>query len=141
MPGVQDPADQVKFLVSCIGHTTNGRVRLPPFSLLPKIPTKTPPSLISLPLPKNLAFQKRYERMLKANGVTANKTRGNDSALPTPEVTPVKRKTAAPRTPVSAKRARGTNVKKEESDDDESKKDVKKQEDTDSELSDPPLSE
>lgn len=73
--------------------------------------------------------------MLKANGVTANKARGNDSALPTPEVTPVKRKTAAPRTPVSAKRAKGKNVKKEESDDDESKKHVKKQEDTDSELS------
>lgn len=78
--------------------------------------------------------QKRYERMLKANGVTASKAKGNDSAVPTPEVTPMKRKTAAPRTPVSAKRARGKNVKKE-SDDDDSKKDVKKQEDTDSELS------
>lgn len=24
----QDPAEQVRFLVSCIGHTTNGRVSL-----------------------------------------------------------------------------------------------------------------
>lgn len=74
--------------------------------------------------------------MLKANGVTASKIpKGNDSGISTPDVTPVKRKAAAPRMPASAKKARGKNVKKEESDNDDSKEGVKKEEDSDSELS------
>ncbi|KAG6008495.1 hypothetical protein E4U43_000134 [Claviceps pusilla] len=127
MPGVQDPADQVKFLVCCIGHTNNGR---PDFTAVAE----------ELGIVSKAAAQKRYERMLKANGVTASKVpRGNDTGISTPDVTPVKRKAAASRTPASAKKARGKNLK-EETDETDSKEGLKKEEDSESELSDPPPS-
>ncbi|KAG6004119.1 hypothetical protein E4U21_001390 [Claviceps maximensis] len=123
MPGTQEPADQVKFLVSCIGHTNNGR---PDFTAVAE----------ELGIVSKAAAQKRYERMLKANGVTASKGhKGNESAPSTPDATPVKRKAAAPRTPASAKKTRGKNVKKEETDGEDSKEGVKKEEESDSELS------
>ncbi|KAG5977864.1 hypothetical protein E4U55_006476 [Claviceps digitariae] len=102
MKGTQDPADQVKFLVSCIGHTNNGR---PDFTAVAE----------ELGIVSKAAAQKRYERMLKANGVTASKvSKGSDSGSSTPDGTPVKRKAAAPRTPASAKKPRGKNATKEE---------------------------
>jgi len=75
--------------------------------------------------------------MLKAYGVTAGKVpKGNDAGIATPDATPVKRKAAVPRTPASAKKARGKNAKKEETDDDDSKEGVKKEEEeSESELS------
>ncbi|KAK7417148.1 hypothetical protein QQX98_004751 [Neonectria punicea] len=52
----QEPAEQVKFLVSCIGHTTNGR---PDFQAVAE----------ELDIITKAAAQKRYERMLKAHGI------------------------------------------------------------------------
>ncbi|KPM37199.1 hypothetical protein AK830_g9347 [Neonectria ditissima] len=52
----QEPAEQVKFLVSCIGHTTNGR---PDFQAVAE----------ELSIISKAAAQKRYERMLKAHGI------------------------------------------------------------------------
>lgn len=168
MPGTQDPSEQVKFLVSCIGHTNNGRVGghvlSDPFSQL----TCISPTL--LPLPKNSESsprlprtcccklplfplsrltipadranrQKRYERMLKANGVSGTKSptkTADDGAISTPQTTPVKRKAQAARTPGSAKKTRGKagkDVKKEELDEQKTKKGVKKEEDSESDLS------
>ncbi|KEY70428.1 hypothetical protein S7711_06595 [Stachybotrys chartarum IBT 7711] len=53
-----EPVEQVKFLVSCIGHTANGR---PDFAAVAQ----------ELGIVTKAAAQKRYERMLKANGVTS----------------------------------------------------------------------
>ncbi|KAG5952025.1 hypothetical protein E4U53_001797 [Claviceps sorghi] len=129
MPSMQDPADQVKFLVCCIERANNGR---PDFAAVAD----------DLNIVSKAAAQKRYERMLKAYGVTAGKSsKGSDAGISTPDATPVKRKTAAPRTPASAKKARGNNVKKEENDDEDSKEEVKQEEGSGSELSDPPPSE
>ncbi|KAK8923199.1 hypothetical protein VCV18_007261 [Metarhizium anisopliae] len=131
MPGTQDPSEQVKFLVSCIGHTNNGR---PDFAAVAEelgIVTKAAAA----------NRQKRYERMLKANGVSGTKSptkNADDGAIPTPQTTPVKRKAAAARTPGSAKKSRGKagkDVKKEELDEEKTKKGVKKEEDSESDLS------
>ncbi|KAL9489480.1 hypothetical protein ACSS6W_001757 [Trichoderma asperelloides] len=101
----QDPAEQVRFLVSCIGHTTNGR---PDFNLVAE-----ELGIVS----KAAASQKRYERMLKANGVNASKPAAKsstgDDKSPT---TPVKRKPAGASGGSAKKKTRAT--KKEESDDD-----------------------
>ncbi|PON20528.1 hypothetical protein TGAM01_v210630 [Trichoderma gamsii] len=101
----QDPAEQVRFLVSCIGHTTNGR---PDFTLVAE----------ELGIVTKAAAQKRYERMLKANGVnsskpTAAKSDAGDDKAPT---TPVKRKPAGASGGSAKKKAKAS--KKEESDDD-----------------------
>ncbi|PTB79227.1 hypothetical protein M440DRAFT_1436563 [Trichoderma longibrachiatum ATCC 18648] len=105
----QDPAEQVRFLVSCIGHTTNGR---PDFTLVAQ----------ELGIVSKAAAQKRYERMLKANGVSASsKKASGDDDLTTPASTPVKRKPAAGDGGSAKKKTKAT--KKEESDDD--MKDVK----------------
>ncbi|PTB67504.1 hypothetical protein BBK36DRAFT_1196904 [Trichoderma citrinoviride] len=108
----QDPAEQVRFLVSCIGHTTNGR---PDFTLVAQ----------ELGIVTKAAAQKRYERMLKANGVSASSKASSkasaDDDVTTPASTPVKRKPAAGDAGSAKKKAKGT--KKEESDDD--MKDVK----------------
>ncbi|KAH0494331.1 hypothetical protein TgHK011_000953 [Trichoderma gracile] len=105
----QDPAEQVRFLVSCIGHTTNGR---PDFTLVAQ----------ELGIVSKAAAQKRYERMLKANGVSASsKKASGDDDLTTPASTPVKRKPAAGDGGSAKKKTKG--AKKEESDDD--MKDVK----------------
>ncbi|KAG8419144.1 hypothetical protein J3459_011493 [Metarhizium acridum] len=134
MPGAQDPSEQVKFLVSCIGHTNNGR---PDFAAVAE----------ELGIVSKAAAQKRYERMLKANGVSGTKSPTktvDDGAVPTPQSTPVKRKAPAARTPGSAKKTRGkanNGVKKEESDGEKTKQGVKKEEDSESDLSDPPSSE
>ncbi|TFB05286.1 hypothetical protein CCMA1212_002973 [Trichoderma ghanense] len=108
----QDPAEQVRFLVSCIGHTANGR---PDFTLVAQ----------ELGIVSKAAAQKRYERMLKANGVSAaskaaSKASADDDAT-TPASTPVKRKPAAGDGGSAKKKTKAT--KKEESDDD--MKDVK----------------
>lgn len=166
MPGNQDPAEQVKFLVSCIGNTNNGRVSLS-FSTthhptnnhsltLPLLlkssassarPQRKPfPQLHTLQLTRHR--QKRYERMLKANGVSGTKppVKATDAGpIPTPQVTPVKRKAAAARSPASTKKAKGKagkEVKKEEEMDDDddgsaedTKKGVKKEEDSASDIS------
>ena len=91
--------------------------------------------------------QKRYERMLKANGVGSTRppTKANDEGIPpTPQATPVKRKAAAPRASGSAKKTKGgraaKDLKKEENEDsnateEDTKDGVKKDEDTGSELS------
>ncbi|KID75956.1 uncharacterized protein G6M90_00g050300 [Metarhizium brunneum] len=134
MPSTQDPSEQVKFLVSCIGHTNNGR---PDFAAVAE----------ELGIVTKAAAQKRYERMLKANGVSGTKSptkTADDGAIPTPQTTPVKRKAAAARTPGSAKKTRGKagkDVKKEELDEEKTKKGVKKEEDSESDLSDPPTSD
>ncbi|EHK24464.1 uncharacterized protein TRIVIDRAFT_29950 [Trichoderma virens Gv29-8] len=101
----QDPAEQVRFLVSCIGHTTNGR---PDFTLVAQ----------ELGIVSKAAAQKRYERMLKANGVNASKPAAKSGADDenTPVSTPVKRKPAGGDGGSAKKKAKAT--KKEESDDD-----------------------
>ncbi|KAL7963604.1 hypothetical protein V8C34DRAFT_300108 [Trichoderma compactum] len=100
----QDPAEQVRFLVSCIGHTTNGR---PDFTLVAE----------ELGIVSKAAAQKRYERMLKANGVNASKPAAKFSADDEniPISTPVKRKTTGVARGSAQKKSRA--VKKEESDD------------------------
>ncbi|EXU99883.1 hypothetical protein X797_007012 [Metarhizium robertsii] len=152
MPGTQDPSEQVKFLVSCIGHTNNGRpdfaavaeelgivTKAAAYVLLQKHPL-FPLSRLTIPA-DHANRQKRYERMLKANGVSGTKSptkTADDGAIPTPQTTPVKRKAAAARTPGSAKKTRGKagkDVKKEESDGEKTKKGVKKEEDSESDLS------
>ncbi|KAG7417097.1 hypothetical protein DER46DRAFT_569432 [Fusarium sp. MPI-SDFR-AT-0072] len=122
----QEPADQVKFLVSCIGHTSNGR---PDFQAVAD----------ELSIVSKAAAQKRYERMLKAHGISrpgalANGN-GTDSAPSTP-----KRKAKTEGAGSAKKRATPRKAKKEESDDDEdlkpktpaSKIKVKKEEEKDS---------
>ncbi|KAL7944407.1 hypothetical protein V8C42DRAFT_326707 [Trichoderma barbatum] len=101
----QDPAEQVRFLVSCIGHTTNGR---PDFTLVAQ----------ELGIVSKAAAQKRYERMLKANGVNASKPAAKAGADDenTPVSTPVKRKPAGAAGGSAKKKTKAT--KKEESDED-----------------------
>ncbi|KAM0427334.1 hypothetical protein ACHAPT_007769 [Fusarium lateritium] len=133
----QDPADQVKFLVSCIGHTSNGR---PDFQAVAN----------ELDIVSKAAAQKRYERMLKAHGISRPGALAGDSA-PT---TPVKRKAKAEGAG-SAKKKPARGKAKKESDEDEDAKPkrgkqqdkVKKEEDSDfaesrgSPLTEPPVSE
>ncbi|KAL2205301.1 hypothetical protein CC79DRAFT_1359296 [Sarocladium strictum] len=90
----QDPTDQVKFLVSCIGHTSNGR---PDFQAVAN----------ELGIVSKAAAQKRYERMLKANGVTAKPASkdGSNSDEKSPKTSP-KRKSngdAKPKRPAAKK--------------------------------------
>ncbi|OAA43783.1 hypothetical protein NOR_04358 [Metarhizium rileyi] len=133
MPATQDPTEQVRFLVTCIGNTSNGR---PDFAAVAE----------ELGIVSKAAAQKRYERMLKANGVSAVRPPakgGEEGAIPTPQTTPVKRKAAAPRTPAKKTKGNsGKDVKKEEFNDEEGGKGrFKKEEDSDSDLSDPPVDE
>ncbi|KAL7795259.1 hypothetical protein V8C37DRAFT_401072 [Trichoderma ceciliae] len=101
----QDPAEQVRFLVSCIGHTTNGR---PDFALV----------ATELGIVSKAAAQKRYERMLKANGVSSSRpaAKSNTEDDKTPVSTPVKRKPAGGAGGSAKKKTKS--AKKEESDDD-----------------------
>ncbi|KAM5351961.1 hypothetical protein ACJ41O_004684 [Fusarium nematophilum] len=128
----QDPADQVKFLVSCIGHTTNGR---PDFQAVAD----------ELTIVSKAAAQKRYERMLKAHGISrpGALAAGGDSA-PT---TPTKRKAKAEGAGSARKKTPRGKAAKKESDDEEDAKPkrgkqekVKKEEDNGSaESGDSPL--
>ncbi|KAM6536768.1 hypothetical protein FALCPG4_002754 [Fusarium falciforme] len=98
----QDPTDQVKFLVSCIGHTSNGR---PDFQAVAD----------ELAIVSKAAAQKRYERMLKAHGISRpGALAGGDSA----PATPTKRKAKAEGTG-SAKKKPARGKAKKESDEDE----------------------
>ncbi|KAL6356768.1 hypothetical protein LRP88_10374 [Fusarium phalaenopsidis] len=98
----QDPADQVKFLVSCIGHTSNGR---PDFQAVAD----------ELAIVSKAAAQKRYERMLKAHGISRpGALAGGDSA----PATPTKRKAKAEGAG-SAKKKPARGKAKKESDEDE----------------------
>ncbi|KAH7272121.1 hypothetical protein MRS44_002628 [Fusarium solani] len=98
----QDPADQVKFLVSCIGHTSNGR---PDFQAVAD----------ELAIVSKAAAQKRYERMLKAHGISRpGVLAGGDSA----PATPTKRKAKAEGAG-SAKKKPARGKAKKESDEDE----------------------
>ncbi|KAH7154990.1 hypothetical protein B0J13DRAFT_672100 [Dactylonectria estremocensis] len=109
----QEPADQVKFLVACIGHTTNGR---PDFQAVAD----------DLSIVSKAAAQKRYERMLKSHGIKPGKanaaakeesTNGNTNGE---KASPSKRKAKAPNASASpAKRTRACRIPKKESDDDE----------------------
>ncbi|KAJ3518987.1 hypothetical protein NM208_g14304 [Fusarium decemcellulare] len=137
----QDPADQVKFLVSCIGHTTNGR---PDFQAVAD----------ELAIVSKAAAQKRYERMLKAHGISRpGALAGGDSA----PATPTKRKAKAEGAGSARKKTPRGKAKKESDDDEEEPKPkpkrggkkapVKKEEDSDSHestgspLTEPPVSE
>ncbi|KAG8669833.1 hypothetical protein FPOAC2_09174 [Fusarium poae] len=112
----QEPIDQVKFLVSCIGHTSNGR---PDFQAVAD----------ELDIVTKAAAQKRYERMLKAHGISrpgalaaANNGDGKTDTPPATPTTPSKRK-AKGETAGSAKKPRTPRAKaKKESDDDEEPK-------------------
>ncbi|KAH7157059.1 hypothetical protein EDB81DRAFT_757452 [Dactylonectria macrodidyma] len=140
----QEPSDQVKFLVTCIGHTTNGR---PDFQAVAD----------DLSIVSKAAAQKRYERMLKSYNIKPGKANGavkEESTNGTnngEKASPTKRKAKAPAAS-PAKRTRASRVpKKEESDDDETKPFAKgadtKQEEQDSptspasSLSDAPASD
>ncbi|KAK1245305.1 hypothetical protein MKX08_004934 [Trichoderma sp. CBMAI-0020] len=123
----QDPAEQVRFLVSCIGHTTNGRVGVEAINSITSASTDLSNGLLQpdftlvaeeLGIVTKAAAQKRYERMLKANGVSSSKpaaakSDAGDDKTPT---TPVKRKPSGASGGSAKKRAKAT--KKEESDDD-----------------------
>ncbi|CAG7556689.1 unnamed protein product [Fusarium equiseti] len=109
----QEPLDQIKFLVSCIGHSSNGR---PDFQAVAD----------ELDIVTKAAAQKRYERMLKAHGISrpgalaaANNV---DASAETPPATPTKRK-AKGEAAGSAKKTRTprakARAKKESSDDEE----------------------
>ncbi|KAF7542866.1 hypothetical protein G7Z17_g11213 [Cylindrodendrum hubeiense] len=119
----QEPSDQVKFLVSCIGNTNNGRAVADALGIVSKA-----------------AAQKRYERMLKAHGIkpgqknAAVKQESVDEASNSEKTSPTKRKARATMKPTPSKRTRATRVtKKEESDEEEAMpstegKDVKQEE-------------
>ncbi|KAI8670928.1 hypothetical protein NCS57_00566100 [Fusarium keratoplasticum] len=98
----QDPADQVKFLVSCIGHTSNGR---PDFQAVAD----------ELAIVSKAAAQKRYERMLKAHGISRPGALAGGDTAPT---TPTKRKAKAEGAG-SAKKKPARGKAKKESDEDE----------------------
>ncbi|WZH46343.1 uncharacterized protein QYS62_007417 [Fusarium acuminatum] len=102
----QEPADQVKFLVSCIGHTTNGR---PDFQSVAD----------ELSIVSKAAAQKRYERMLKAHGISRPGALANSDA--TPPTTPTKRKAKSEGPGSAAKRTPRSKAKKE----DDEEEDVK----------------
>ncbi|KIL91663.1 hypothetical protein FAVG1_05280 [Fusarium avenaceum] len=102
----QEPADQVKFLVSCIGHTTNGR---PDFQSVAD----------ELSIVSKAAAQKRYERMLKAHGISRPGALANGDA--TPPTTPTKRKAKTEGPGSAAKRTPRSKAKKE----DDEEEDVK----------------
>ncbi|KAJ4024094.1 hypothetical protein NW752_002662 [Fusarium irregulare] len=108
----QEPLDQIKFLVSCIGHSSNGR---PDFQAVAD----------ELDIVSKAAAQKRYERMLKAHGISrpGALAGSNNGDAETPPATPTKRKakgeaagSAKKRTPRAKAKA-----KKESSDDEEPK--------------------
>ncbi|PHH80885.1 hypothetical protein CDD83_3658 [Cordyceps sp. RAO-2017] len=130
----QDSGEQVKFLVSCIRHASNGK---PDFAAVAE----------QLGIVSKAAAQKRYERMLKAHGVNGSKAGANlkpaDDA-PTPQSSPVKRKLAA-RRPARAAAAAKKPKKEPDEDGAEVKAEPKKngavaKEDDESELSDAPPS-
>ncbi|KAJ4136024.1 hypothetical protein NW768_003632 [Fusarium equiseti] len=108
----QEPLDQIKFLVSCIGHSSNGR---PDFQAVAD----------ELDIVTKAAAQKRYERMLKAHGISrpgALAVNNGDASAETPPATPTKRK-AKGEAAGSAKKTRTprAKAKKESSDDEEPK--------------------
>ncbi|KAH7321173.1 hypothetical protein B0I35DRAFT_408161 [Stachybotrys elegans] len=92
-----EPMDQVRFLVSCIGHTSNGRSK-PDFEAV----------ALDLGIVSKAAAQKRYERMLKANNVTpvgraaskAPAAANDDEAKPGARKPAAKKTAGAKRTPV-----------------------------------------
>ncbi|KAF4582076.1 hypothetical protein GQ602_006700 [Ophiocordyceps camponoti-floridani] len=90
----QDTAEQVKFLVCCIKHTNAGR---PDFDAVAK----------ELNIVSKAAAGKRYERLIKAYGVTAKRTTGTDDGKDvesTPQPSPVKRSSRRNKLPVTKKR-------------------------------------
>ncbi|KAF4126439.1 hypothetical protein GMORB2_0175 [Geosmithia morbida] len=80
-----DTAEQVRFLVSCIRHTSNGR---PEFAAV----------ATELGIVSKGAAQKRYERMLKAHGVSNSKPAEPEPKYggETPKTSPRKRTAKAP---------------------------------------------
>ncbi|PHH71711.1 hypothetical protein CDD80_5049 [Ophiocordyceps camponoti-rufipedis] len=129
----QDPAEQVKFLVCCINHANAGK---PDFDAVAK----------ELGIVSKAAAGKRYERLVKAYGVTSKRTTGADDGKDvesTPQPSPVKRSSRRNKLPVAKKRkladvdsdAEVVVTKKKPL----SKKKVKAEDE--SELSDPPQSE
>ncbi|RSL55991.1 hypothetical protein CEP54_009091 [Fusarium duplospermum] len=125
----QDPADQVKFLVSCIGHTSNGR---PDFQAVAD----------ELAIVSKAAAQKRYERMLKAHGISRPGALAGGDSVP---ATPTKRKAKAEGAGSAKKKTARGKAKKESDEDEEAEakpkpkakrgkqsEKVKKEEDSDS---------
>ncbi|UNI20051.1 hypothetical protein JDV02_006179 [Purpureocillium takamizusanense] len=93
--------EQVKFLVCCIKHANNGK---PNFEAVAQ----------EMSIVSKAAAQKRYERLLKAHAArTASKESEETDTVQTPQTTPVKRKNVRS-TPVSAKKIKSEEVKKEE---------------------------
>ncbi|KAK3997119.1 hypothetical protein QBC44DRAFT_209872, partial [Cladorrhinum sp. PSN332] len=78
MPGL-DPEAQFKFLLSCIRHSSAGRVIAFPFSS----PKANHPQVDfnavaeELDIVSKAAAAKRYERLLKAHGINQDKTPKN----------------------------------------------------------------
>lgn len=125
-----DASDQVKFLVCCIGHTTNGRVRSIPRYYLkrPSANSKNSPISSSWPTSSRLSprrprkfspaiplstvtyllppppSQKRYERLLKSYGI---KPGANNNSGSTPAA--AEKKPVANRTPRKRKAATNSN--------------------------------
>ncbi|KAF4971389.1 hypothetical protein FZEAL_9871 [Fusarium zealandicum] len=141
----QDPADQVKFLVSCIGHTSNGR---PDFQAVAD----------ELDIVTKAAAQKRYERMLKAHNISrpggaaagGEGAKATDGVPSTPTKTPTKRKAKADGGGSAKKRTPKAKAKKESEDEEEAKpkkgkkEPLKKEEEAESggsPLTEPPVSE
>ncbi|PFH60027.1 hypothetical protein XA68_11548 [Ophiocordyceps unilateralis] len=128
-----DTNEQVNFLVSCIRNATGGK---PDFSAVAE----------ELGIVSKAAAHKRYERLLKAYGVSGQKSatskaKDHDEASVTPQQTPVKRSTRR-KLPSSRKRkaddvdSDSEQVEKKETG---AKKRVKVEDN--SELSDPPASD
>ncbi|KYK55767.1 hypothetical protein DCS_07731 [Drechmeria coniospora] len=137
----ENNSEQVRFLVTCIKHTNQGR---PNFELVAE----------ELDIVTKAAAQKRYERLLKAHGVTATSQKATAKAIEneqdaiTPLSTPAKRK--APRANTGGvKKPRNTSArnKKEILSYDavikveDAKAIVKSEAEEDSALSEPPVSD
>ncbi|KAF4344030.1 hypothetical protein FBEOM_2005 [Fusarium beomiforme] len=123
----QEPADQVKFLVSCIGHTSNGRTK-PDFQAVAD----------ELSIVSKAAAQKRYERMLKAHGINRPGVLANGNGADSAPTTP-KRKAKTEGIGSAKKKATPRKAKKEGSDDEDvkpktptTKRKVKKEEEKES---------
>ncbi|KAJ4150816.1 hypothetical protein LMH87_011549 [Akanthomyces muscarius] len=147
MSNKTDPKENVRFLVACINHSTNGK---PNFDLVAK----------ELDIVSKGAAGKRYERLLKSAGVTnsgkccgaspaalaAAAANDDDDEEPT-KSTAKKRKApdtaATPKAPAlkkakAAPHAKKTKVKAEAEEDDVADRDIKAEAESDSPLSDFP---
>ncbi|KAH8878832.1 hypothetical protein GQ53DRAFT_613459, partial [Thozetella sp. PMI_491] len=106
MPSM-DTESQFKFLISCIKHSTAGKVN---FSAVAN----------ELQIVSKAAAAKRYERLMKSHGV--NPSGGNSATTADPDLTKGKGKAApSPKTPKAVKTPKGAKKRKidDNQDDDE----------------------